>query len=64
MGGDPIGFSVLALCLCALLAGVLCVGAIGDGQITAALGLGGVALVLGGCAYAIFWYLRRIDYWD
>jgi len=63
MEGDSIGFGVLALALCALLAGVLCVAAIGDGRITAALGLGGVALVLGGCAYAIFWYLRRIDYW-
>lgn len=61
--GDPIGFGVLLLCFSALVAAALSVAAIGDGRFTAALGLGGLALLFGGCAYAIFKYLRRIEYW-
>jgi hypothetical protein len=58
-----IGFSVLVLCFSALLAAVLCVGAIEDGEFSAALGLAAVALALGGFAFAIFRYLRARQYW-
>jgi hypothetical protein len=58
-----IGFPVLLLCFSALLAAVLSVGAVGDGEFLAALGLAAVALALGGFAYAIFRYLRAREYW-
>jgi len=58
-----IGFSVLVLCFSAVLAAVLCVGAFGDGDFSAALGLAAVALALGGLAFAIFRYLRAHEYW-
>lgn len=58
-----IGFSVLVLCFSALVAAVLCVGAVGDGEVSAALALAAVALALGGFAFAIFRYLRSRQYW-